>query len=377
MAVKIVGEGEPQLYSLTSPPAEPKPQPDSEMVWKKVSYPDRAIIVSVPFPDKVSLIAEIQNEHLWHPSSAASKEAQQGEMNSDLLEWLAVQKTETSEGVAPHITLGAKPSATFKIPIHGHGHASAHLTVSRYKYPAGAKRWFMRVEFNPARLGAAGVVQLTAQISQCLLPLIVFEKLLPALRVSRVDVAVDCIGAQVIDLIVNIEKPGKRMLYVGESGLPESVYFFGHKAPLSKPSTIPSKTTGPLRLLVYDKRAECIQHNLPAPYGNAPLTRVEAIRTWKQNRPLLSELGGIDNIFGTHRVAYAPQVGAYRRDWKAYCKSAAGVGVSGAVSHLRELTFRKWHLECSGDLVDAQCWPEWGRGLAMTGMDKLIELASK
>jgi hypothetical protein len=347
------------------------------MVWKKISYPDREIIVSVPFPDKVSLIAEIQNEHLWHPSSASTKEVQQGKMNSDLIKWLESQKTETNEGTAPHVTLGAKPSATFKIPIPGANHASAHLTVSRYPYPAGAKRWFMRVEFNPARLGAEGVVQLTAQISQCLLPLIMFDKILPALRVSRVDVAVDCIGAQVIDLIVNIKKPGKRMIYVGEAGLPESVYFFGRKTAPSKHVTMPLKTTGPVRLLVYDKRAECVQHNLPAPYGNAPVTRVEANRTWKQNRPLLSELGGIENIFETHRVAYAPKVGEYRRDWKAYCRAAAGVGVSGAVSHPRELKFRQWHLECAGDLVDAQCWPEWGRGLAMTGMDKLIELASK
>jgi hypothetical protein len=51
------------LFPLTSPP----PKPDENLIAKIVTYDDREITVTVPFPDTLELVAEVVNDLLQVP----------------------------------------------------------------------------------------------------------------------------------------------------------------------------------------------------------------------------------------------------------------------------------------------------------------------
>ena len=151
------------------------------------------------------------------------------------------------------------------------------------------------VEFSPSKAGPAGLVKLIAALDHVLL-LFDIDKVLADARVSRIDAAIDLIGANPIDLIAHIKKPGKRLVYVGAQGHPETFYLYERRKPLKNPpSSWSVKTTGPLRLKLYERRDYHRQLKLPPPYGPSPVTRAEVEMRWTKSRPLFSDLFSLKN----------------------------------------------------------------------------------
>jgi hypothetical protein len=244
--------------------------------------------------------------------------------------------------------------------------------------------WKLKLKFSASKAGHAGLLQLTSQLDDAL-PLKV-DKVLGTMVVYRIDPAIDIIGAEPLDLIAHVPKPGKRMIYVGDHGRPESVYHYEKKAPLTKPPTkLKKRTTGPLRLKLYERMSYHLQLLLDPPYGSCPVTRAEVETVWRQvaQRPSLAELAGLKNQLIDRRVAYAataagPIPNKSVRDWVNFCLAAFGGGVrkSQSKSSLAQgLKFRSYYEECAGDLINEDAWSRWPDGIAYTGLSDWIERA--
>jgi hypothetical protein len=381
MAVQIKTGGTP-VYSLTSPPEQPTPQPPSELIAKKMQYGDRAVLVTVPFPDSIELIAEVLNEHLLTPDTTGEgTKTIYKKIDTDLKNWAkSVKAGETLVPVTSAWT-GEKAKVVFDIQYDPDQPLNrARLTIFRKPTPDFGV-WSVKYEFSASKAQAAGLVKLTSAFDDAL-P-IVFEKMLPDFRVSRVDPAIDLIGASPIDLIAHVPKPGKRMVFVGAGGQPESVYLYELKKPLLKPpASISKNTRGPLRLKLYERRDYFRQLALDPPYGDCPVTRVEIEMRWKKHRPKLADLAKVKNAFAGRNVGYAAKLAdevPKPKDWLAFCLAAFGGGVATAQQKWQissGLGYRKLYSSCPGDLINESCWDDWMAGLAITGLTAWIEAAA-
>lgn len=371
MAVKI--STDPKVYSLTSPPKQPVPYPHSELIAEEMVYGDRKILVTVPFPDTLELTANLLNEHMANPDTtgdSANKIAKA--LDQELLEWLANLKKEkplvqpkwVTEGKRAEFALAYDPAQ----PLN-----KAKLFVVR-KPGADFGSWSIKLEFSVSKAGPAGLVKLTSLMGDAL-PLNV-AALLPDFRVSRVDVAIDLIGANPLDLIAHIQKPGKRQVFIGASGHPESIYLYETKKPLkAPPSSLSYNTKGPMRMKMYERRDYHRQLKLDPPYGDCPVTRIEFECRWRKGRPLIGGLAGIKNPIAGRRVAYAAKLAktsSSAKDWVAFCLAAFGGGVGTALQKWKPsvgIAHYQRYLHCEGDLVNADNWAEWHKGISFTGLD--------
>lgn len=275
MAVKLSSGGE-LGSSLTSPPEHPYPKPPPELIAKTVSYGDRDIIVTVPFPDSIVLITDVFNQHLKQPY-ATGKGAKwtYKEIDDDLKQWVQGFKTGDSYfDPAPKVIGGPKASAVFRIAYDENQPLNrARLSLSRVPGPDYGV-WSARLEFSASKAGPSGLVKLMSRVDDALN--LNFAALLATFRVSRIDPAIDLIGAEPLDVIAHVPNPGKRLVYIGDNGRPESMYLYEKKKPLEQPpQSMAYKTTGPLRLKLYERKAAFKQLLLTPPYGECPVTRIE------------------------------------------------------------------------------------------------------
>jgi hypothetical protein len=357
------------------------------MIAEEMYYGDRTILVTVPFPDTIELTADILNEHMPAPAATGGgAKAIYAKIDQELMEWAAgTKKGETLASPKPYVKLGDKAVVQFDIaydpaqPLH-----RARLTLARQtgtEYPV----WTVKYEFSSSKAGPAGLVKLTSAFEQAL-PF-QFAAMLPAFRVSRVDPAIDLIGAYPIDLIAHIPKPGKRLVYVGVSGRPESVYLYDRKKPLEEaPSSLSYNTLGTLRLKMYERRDYMKQLKLPPPYGECPVTRIEIERRWrkKKQRPLLANLNLIANPLTDRRVSYAAALAEQTsapKEWLAFCLAAFGGGVTAAQwkwhATAQGLKYRNLYRDVSGDLIHPGRWEGWTTGLDVTGLSSWIAAAGQ
>lgn len=383
MAIKIT-VGKVPVYSLTSRPEQPKPYPPEGLIAHKAEFEDRAIVVTVPFPDTIELTLDLLNEHQVTPDTS-HKSAKQ--IYAALDEDIQAALPEVAASVGSHITCSklTKAETIFMIgysdlePLH-----RARLTLRR-RQSTDFGSWSIRLEFSAAKAQPAGLMKLTAALGE-VLPFLNVASLFPDFRVSRVDPAIDLIGARPLDLIAHIPKPGKRLVYVGADGQPESVYLYEAKPPLKKPpATLSYNTRGTLRLKLYERSAYCQQHMMTPPYGTTPVTRSEVEMRWKKKtqRPLLRDLGDIGNLFHGRRVAYAPGVAdqlgiANAKSWIRFCLAVFGGGVSKSQSKWSVgagLKLRQAYEVCKGDLISDTAWKRWGDGLDQTGLSAWIKIA--
>jgi hypothetical protein len=381
LPVKLTSGGK-MVYPLTSPPAKPDPLPIPELIAKTSDYADRSIAVSVPFPDSIELVTDVTNEMLMTPNmQGGSVKAIFGLIDEELKEHVeGLKNGQAFFSPAPKLTgfMGGRHKAIFQLnyqdeePLH-----RAFLTLQRRigpDYPI----WSLRLEFSAWKAGPAGLVKLTSLMEEAL-PLTV-SNVIAAFVVSRIDAAIDCIGAEPIDLIAHIPKGGKRLTYVGDNGRPETVYLFEKKKPLAKPpGKLGIKTTGPARLKLYERRAYLSQFHLLPTYGSCPVTRAEVQLRWTKGRPSLAKLLTLSNPYHGVRVAYAPPVGDNTRSWRQFCLAAFGAGSSAAMSAFfpgSGIAAQKLYEACPGDLIDKTCWKRWNEGLTLTGLQSWIDLSA-
>jgi|SRR3954470_17738065 len=378
MVVKLTSGGQ-LLYPLTSPPAKPTPAPPPELIAKTVSYGDREIAVTIPFPDSIELVTEIVND-LQQVPDLSLKSAK--EIYLQLDEDMQTSLMEVKLGLPTYISGSfnpAKTKATYFVAYDASEPLNKARLLLQRKAGTDYPSWSVRLEFSPSKAGPAGLVKLTAAL-EATLPVINVGRLLGAFRIARLDAAIDLIGAAPLDLIAHVPKPGKRMVYTGVHGRPESIYLYELKKPLtSPPKTLTTKTTGPHRLTLYERRDYHLQLLLQPPYGECPVTRVEVSRRWKKGRPSLIDIATVTNLFGGRRVAYAAGVPPKpSKEWKQFCLAAFGAGSDTAFWSWMPgpaPKFEKLYQDCAGDLVDQTSWERWEDGLAHTGLAGWIKMA--
>lgn len=353
-----------------------------------MSYGDRNILITVPFPDTVVLVTDVMNQHLSSPfeAGAGTELWIYGQIDEQLTEW--VEGFKTGQSVfhpTPSVSLGARRKAVFKLSYDpGQPLFAAYLTLTRTPAYGEIGSWSVKLEFSASKAGPTGLAKLTSLMSDA--TFLNVDKLLGTMRVRRIDAAIDLIGAEPLDVIAHIKKPGKRLVYVGDHGRPESVYLYEKKPPLKQPpQKLAKRTVGPLRLKLYERQSYFEQLKLDPPYGPCPITRAETESEWdsKKQQPKLADLADLKNQFSGRSVSYAGgclgQGSSNQRSaWVQFCLAAFGAGVikSQAKSPLAQgLRFRKLYENAAGDLIADTAWSRWGDGLALTGLSDWVQRA--
>lgn len=138
---------------------------------------------------------------------------------------------------------------------------------------------FTRFEFNPARLGAAGVEFLRDQLVQVFFEWHPWSAIAVNCKVTRLDIAVDLVGVRTADLIIEQvvqhakAKPGKKWCYFSPSGVLET-------------ANLGFKKGQPVPIIIYDKAQELTDKGGTPIYGGAAHARVE--RRMQPNRSIAS-----------------------------------------------------------------------------------------
>lgn len=141
--------------------------------------------------------------------------------------------------------------------------------------PKKSSTSFMRLEFNPAKLGLEGMEFLRLRIESILCNNYPWQDIAAKGRVTRIDIAVDIIGTYAdIDSLQAMEAPqatkaipGKKWGFYASSGETETIY-------------LGVKGKGKLApIILYNKAQQLTDTNSPPMYGNCPHIRVEVRKT--------------------------------------------------------------------------------------------------
>lgn len=266
--------------STSNKPQEPDPKPaESDFPTTLTLKDGRTVWVSLPQPDRLTIVGEI-GDHTYSdmvPAGTAPAEVVKQLGNYLLTEphnahhsdsWL-----DPTKGYHRVVVLALGPRAS---PVRFEPIA-----------PKGSHGWRLRLEMNPRKLGKAGMIQLAKVLGAKDGPFNL-PSFAATCRVSRLDVAVDFVGIEVDDLLVNHKAQGKRSFYVGADGALETVLV--HRKLIApkqkydlygdeKKITHPAKPAGSVILKIYDRAREREAVLQPRPFGPAPVTRVEVTLT--------------------------------------------------------------------------------------------------
>jgi hypothetical protein len=194
-------------------------------------------------------------------------------------------------------------------------------------------------------------------------------------------------------LITSKHKPGKRTHCLGEDGALETVYAHRH-VPAQvqkyddqgqpKKVTHRSRPMGPVHLMVYDRVRERQDVLKPPPFGPAPVTRAEVVKTRFGSAPFRpQDLPGLKSPFSGVSVGYVGSASVTPLSlWLRYVECRRGGGHARAAWLLSlkpseaEAMNTAYSEHASDVLVAAQVWSGWNTGLATTGLKLLVDAAN-
>jgi hypothetical protein len=163
-------------------------------------------------------------------------------------------------------------------------------------------------------------------------------------KVTRVDIAVDIVGAHLADLLTLVKSGGKQHWYLSAKGKPETGYYLGMK-----------KGDTNAKWVTYNKRQQIKDSSSSAEqaYGGLSHTRIEYHA--KPNKPFLA-LNTVTNPFNDISVAFpkAPK-GVKPYAWTFFIDSCVRRGQSAALAMLPEGKLRNSYQK-SLDAAHASFW---------------------
>jgi len=372
MSVQLTSHKVAKSFPLTSPPPEPKNALDPNWIASEKHYGDRKLWITYPFPDKLNLVADLTDEMTLVPD-VSGKSAKQiyyqfdHEISSHLKQYPKIPDDHISlvQLKGKHKPYGAV------FQLGPESARLARLELSRRNgqdYPV----WKLALTLNPCKVGAQQMLAIP-ELFENALWMFDFYKFLEATHITRVDCAIDIIGARPIDLICRIENPGKRMAFLDGKYGPESFYWFQKKEhPSAPPKSSNYKSQGPTRLLVYERRARAIQHGFQPPHGKTPVTRVEIKHMWKGAWHPFSSLPNLKNLISGREVAYASQphlISSPR--WRELCERSWSMGADNLSIHsplAKNLQLINEYHNIEPDLITSKNWIGWAKGLELTGI---------
>lgn len=374
MPVKIA---EKQLPPLISSPA-PIPIPDPSLFTSKVMPDGRQIWVSAPLPDRLSIVIPLSGfvyekgidpklsvpeflagfvDHLLNPKwpvglAGKAKFAFANDPDKDP-EWRAA-------------------SLTF-------GNRDASIHFSRYKHQKLGLS--LRLEMNPRKVGPTGFEQLANLLSGWFN----LQSIAEAARVTRLDIALDIVGAHITEVIAFQKAQGKRVHYVGSDGLLETVYV-NRKLPAFKQKydeygpIKPKKRKYPAGkplLKLYDRVRERASMGADAPFGDAPVTRVEIVKD-RFVKTKLQDLLTLPDPFAGTKVGYVVgQSNKMPAVWRRYASMSAlyppeiAASALDVPSHVAKAYAKALRVPQPNLVAPESNWSSWAKGLQATGLEVL------
>lgn len=360
-------------------PAAPSPIPPTDEFPQKLAFPDgRTVWVSVPFPDKITIVGAVGPEH-FIPTAKD---------NDELLKYvqswsryIALEGGKTSSSVTK---LNWKKQFYEEIVLNV-GTLGAKVHVSILPPTAKTPRWRLRLEMNPRLLGPEGLAHVAFDLRYG--DTFRLSKFLAGSRCTRLDVAVDFINLAVWETVLHSPHTGKRVAYIGEDDELETVQLHkrasASKLQLDEDGQFagvktPSSPLGMLHARLYDRVKRLAYLLQPAPYGDVPVTRLELIRRWHGKGPLFQGLPVMANPFEHYRLSYIADDGQAQSDWQAYV-SGRRTRPKRAVSSELQLSIRKGlaygrraQAPDSSLIAHETLWSAWDKGLAACGLGQWI-----
>ena len=333
---------------------------------------EQPVWISVPQPDKLHLTIRLRPEHFteWY------KPEDPQDYGRMIMHALAMGQA----GKASHNKYipTAKISTAVQVNLANLG-STVYFTLSRTKGdPDGLHT--LGIQLNPRSLNQVGAYDFLDLLHQVTGQRLLVGRMLADAKISRLDVAVDVVGVQIADMLVSVSDAGTECIWRATSGDFESIAFFRKKKKKSGALELGERT-----VIVYDKRAERIAAGAPAPYGPAPVTRLETSKKRFGNKPFwLTDLPAAPNPLksvraGLLRSAQTPitrrfiQYAALRRAY-SQSRTSQTLSISNADSQILEACW----LSHPSDLIDGDAvWAGWHVGLHQTGASLLIEAAMK
>lgn len=120
---------------------------------------------------------------------------------------------------------------------------------------------FMRLEFNPDKLGPKGMAFLKKKLGELFLQQYSWKDIAEKGRVTRIDLAADLLYVRSDQLIYASASGGKSMVHYGVSGALETAYL--------------EKKSKSAKVIIYNKRQEQKDKGLQAGFGSINHTRIE------------------------------------------------------------------------------------------------------
>lgn len=365
----------------------PVPTPSPEDYPVHLTFSDgREVWVSAPKPDCISLIAPLAHSHFLPKPTG---EEQFLELIKGLSSSLAMK-----EGPTGLVDTQFSQHEKFYEKIWlsaGDRDAGVFVQFIRPKKGKKPQPWKLRLEFNPRKLGLVGLKALTDDLSYA--KTFRIDRFLADCRLTRLDVAVDFIGAAVSEVVASVALKGKRTFHVGDDGCLETMQFHRNNpppkqtySPAGEPKKVPRSTDplGPVIAKLYDRVKERAAVLQPAPFGPAPVTRAEIVKRWKGGGPKLVQLEAHKNLLLDLRVGYDGHLPpADLNEWKTYIaarrvtsKADTNKAMKLSIPKAILLSHRYDH-PASNLLLHEDLWSRWPVGLAATGLDYWIALAAQ
>lgn len=361
------------------PPPDPAPHPYRYPIKLQDAdgYP---FWVSIPQPDMISLVGSVRYEHFKSLPPA---------IQLDELALLVTNTLSSAGPTNPAVTIGKtgynKGSGVYRsVPwLFGEDAAAINFSIGKSN-DADAAHW-LRIEFNPRKLGAKGIFDLVDAIHDATGQRFLVGKFLSSCRITRLDIAVDVIGLSVPELIVTAKGEAKRVHYYGSDGCLESLYL--HKKTSTAKTSEPkpsSRKLGTQIARVYDRRRELISSNKQPDYGLVPITRIEVMKKHFGNKPfellsLFNLKNPLKDIFVGLATSAAPE---NQWAWLEYVELRRGGGHDWAcrlmsLSETDEQAYADAYRKHPRDvLLSDTIWERWKQGVQSTGLDFMIHAAT-
>jgi hypothetical protein len=373
---------DPKAISSNKPPA-PEPIPSKELFPTHVVLEDgREIWVSVPQPDRLSLVIPI-SKYVY--GKKVSPDVPVEAFMEGL--WAYLNDPDFPGEVVGKPSL--PNSGLWKITL-SFGKRDSSVLFERKNHKKHKKNC-LRIEMNPRKLGPNGFADLIKVLSSSGKQFDV-GCLMAAAKVTRYDVAVDIVGLHVSEIVAVHKPEGKRSLYIGSDGALETVYIhkklqppkaheYDEEGVLLKKPKLPSKPAGAVALKIYDRVKLRQALGWPGPFGDCPVSRVEMAReslkdTW------LANLADLTDPLKTARVGIGvDQTKHSSLSWNRYMTVRRATSATEAASILglppeTAQSFDHGLAVPVPNLVAPNVnWKWWINGLQLTGVAMLIEKA--
>ncbi|MBK0399065.1 hypothetical protein H0I76_07680 [Limibaculum sp. M0105] len=221
-------------------------------------------------------------------------------------------------------------------------------------YPNKKEYSFVRLEFNPAKMGKDGVEELLLAHMEYILPGGP-EQLFQSARVSRLDIAIDLLGIGIKNTLF-YSNYAVRSGFYKRNGYLETLYL---GSPKSNRQT-----------RIYDKKKEMAKNEIQSE-SSVPMTRIE--RVVKHGGPL-KELASWEDPFGTLQLCMLsdapPSIAPWL--WRMFCSAANQTTPQATLAQLppaKKTAFKAAMQQAAPHWWSTEeIWEEWPNTLGAAGL---------